>query len=303
MNLNSGKNFETMRSKQVMTSGGVDLHSESFGDPGAAPILLIMGATASGRWWPDDFCRMLADAGHFVIRYDHRDTGQSHDDPPGEPGYSISDLAADAVAVLDAYDVQRAHLAGMSLGGWLAQMLALTRPDRIHSLTLVASEPLASPDPEIPPLDPAILEYHATAEGVDWSDRASVIAFQTGLWRLLTGPSRTFDERSTATIAGAEFDRTANPVSMFNHAMLGQDPAEMQPLLDRLGEIEIPALIVHGTHDKILPYAHAQRLSKLLPNARLLTLEGAGHELNRQDWPAIVDAIGQRTKEVRPTTP
>ncbi len=280
-----------MKSLAVTTQDGAQLHSESFGDPCDAPILLIMGATASGHWWPDGFCRSLVSRGQFVMRYDHRDTGESVSYPPGEPGYSISDLAGDAISVLDAYGVSQAHIAGMSLGGWLAQMIALKRPERVRTLTLIASEPLASPDPGIPPIDPAVIEYHSVSGGIDWNDRDAVITFQTGLWRLLTGPERTFDAEAAAAIAGADFDRAGNLVSMFNHAMIGGDPAEFDFLMDKVGEIAIPALIVHGTHDRVLPYEHALRLSKLLPDARVLTLQGAGHELNRQDWPVIVDAI------------
>ncbi len=286
-----------MKTMTVTTADGSRLHSESFGDPGATPILLIMGATASGRWWPDDFCRMLADRGLFVIRYDHRDTGESSSYPAGEPGYSLADLAGDAISVLDGYGIRQAHVAGMSLGGWLGQMLALTRPERIGTLTLIASEPLASPDPGIPPIDAGVIEYHSGAGGIDWNDRDAVIAFQSGLWRLLTGPGRTFDAEAAVAIAGADFDRSGNLVSMFNHAMIGGDPDEFEHLVDRVGEIDRPVLIVHGTHDQVLPYGHARRLSKLLPGASHLALEGAGHELNREDWPAIVGAIETLIRE------
>jgi len=280
-----------MQTTTVTTADGSTLHSESFGDPSSEPILLIMGATASGHWWPDDFCRILAGRGLFVIRYDHRDTGESRSYPAGEPGYSLADLAGDAISVLDAYGVRQAHVAGMSMGGWLAQMLALTRPERVRTLTLIASEPLASPDSDVPQMDPAVIEYHSAGSGIDWTDRESVVAFQTGLWRLLSGRGRTFDREAAAAIAGGDFDRADNPVSMFNHAMIGGDPAEYDQLIDRLGEIGIPALVVHGTHDRVLPYEHALRLARLLPRAQLLTLEGAGHELNRQAWPGIADAI------------
>ncbi|MBI1323797.1 alpha/beta fold hydrolase [bacterium] len=280
-----------MQTSIVRTPDGSELHSESFGSPGDPPVLLIMGATASGRWWPDDFCRKLAESGIYVIRYDHRDTGESRKYPAGEPGYSLSDLAADALAVLDAHGVARAHFAGMSLGGWLTQMLALTYPERVLSITLIASEPLATPDPEIPPIDPAVIAYHSAAGELDWTDRSAVVAFQAGLWRLLTGPERSFDVDSVAAIASADFERCGDPLAMFNHAMLGGDPEEMQPLLDRLGEIRVPVLIVHGTHDLVLSYEHALRSAKRMPHARLLTLQGAGHELNRQDWPEIIEGM------------
>jgi pimeloyl-ACP methyl ester carboxylesterase len=279
----------------VMTSDGASLHSESFGSPDDPPLLLIMGATASGRWWPDEFCRQIASRGRFVIRYDHRDTGASTRYPVGQPGYSLHDLARDALAVLDHYGISESHIAGMSLGGYLAQILALTNPERVASITLIASEPLASHDPQIPPLDPEVLEYHLGAGTVDWGDRNSVIAFETGLWRLMTGPERTFDPEAVEAISGEDFDRSGNCLSKFNHALIEADPDEIGRVVDRLGEIRVPVLIVHGSDDLVLRHAHAVRSNRMMPHSRLLTLQRAGHELNRQDWPAIVDAIIETT--------
>ncbi len=114
---------------------GASIHSESFGDSGNPCILLIMGAMASALWWPVDFYVELAGRGLFVLRYDHRDTGRSTTSPLGEPGYTVEDLADDAMAVLDGYGVATAHLAGMSLGGFLAQLIALKYPSRVLLMT------------------------------------------------------------------------------------------------------------------------------------------------------------------------
>src|SRR5512134_1195087 len=124
-----------MKSMKVTTNGAV-LHSESFGEPGNPPVLLIMGAMASGTWWPEDFCRQLAGRGRYVIRYDHRDTGESTSYEPGKAPYTVEDLADDAVAVLDASGIEREDLVGMSLGGSIAKLIALKYPDRVLSLTL-----------------------------------------------------------------------------------------------------------------------------------------------------------------------
>ena len=149
------------------------LFAESFGDRSAPPILLIMGAMASGVWWPRAFCEQLADRGRFVIRYDHRDTGRSVSYEPGGAHYTTETLADDALSVLDAYKMQSAHLVGMSLGGYLAQLLALKAPGRVRSLTLMASESLTQKDPTIPPIDPRVLAYHARAATLDWANRSS----------------------------------------------------------------------------------------------------------------------------------
>src|SRR5215212_7059621 len=109
----------------MIEANGVELCAESFGDPADPPILLVMGIGASMLWWEEEFCRMLADGGRFVIRYDHRDTGRSVSYEPGRPGYHSADLVADAAGVLDAYGIPAAHVVGVSAGGALAQLLAL----------------------------------------------------------------------------------------------------------------------------------------------------------------------------------
>jgi pimeloyl-ACP methyl ester carboxylesterase len=263
-----------------------------LGSPGDPPILLIMGAMASGIWWPDEFCRQLADRGRYVIRYDHRDTGASTSYEPGNPGYTVEDLADDAVAVLDAYGIERADLAGMSLGGYLSQLIALKYPGRVLSLTLISSERLALADPAMPGISPSVIEYHAKASDLDWSDRKAVIEYQVGAWRLLTGSRRTFDARAVEEMARADFDRTKNPLSAFNHARL----SDAVGWVGRLDEIHVPTLIIHGTEDPVLPYAHALALKSAIAGSRLVTLEGAGHELNPEDWGVIIDAIVRHTE-------
>lgn len=275
----------------TLSVNGVTLQGDAFGQSSASPVLLIMGAMMSGRWWPDEFCQQLADGGCYVIRYDHRDTGQSTSYAPGTATYTAEDLADDAAALLTALGLDRAHVAGMSLGGYLAQLIALKYPRRVLTLTLIASEPLAPSNPAVAGIAPEILDYHAKSGDLDWTDRAAVIAYQVGAWRLLTGPGRSFDAATVAAIAGADFDRTPNPLSAFNHAGLG----ETAGWLGRMDEIKAPALIVHGTEDKVLPYAHALALKAALKNASLLTLEGAGHELNRADWDVMIDALLKHT--------
>ena len=147
-----------MKTKQIKVNG-IDLYTESFGDPSGPTILLIMGAMASGVWWPEEFCRQIAERGRYVIRYDHRDTGRSVSYAPGRIEYSVEDLSDDAVGILNAYGIDRAHLVGMSLGGFLSQLIALKYPDRVLTLTLIASERLGPEDPAIPAMDPKIPAY------------------------------------------------------------------------------------------------------------------------------------------------
>jgi pimeloyl-ACP methyl ester carboxylesterase len=275
-------------------TGEGKLFTESFGDSNAPAILLIMGAMASGVWWPTSFCAQLASRGRFVVRYDHRDTGRSTSYGPGMATYSTETLADDALFVLNAYNIESAHLVGMSLGGYLSQLLALKVPQRVKTLTLIASECLSPKSASIPAMDPRLLEYHARAATLDWADRDAVLEYQVGAWRLLTGSAHPFDEEFIRGLAAEDCERTPNPLTTFNHAVL-KEPSEW---IGRLDEIQAPALIIHGTEDLVVPYAHGMALHDGLADSRLLTLRGSGHEIHPLDWPLILDAIVEHTAGV-----
>ncbi len=275
----------------LAVTGDGALYTESIGDRDAPAVLLIMGAMASGVWWPRAFCAQLAARGRFVIRYDHRDTGRSRSYGLGAATYTTETLADDALAVLDAYNIESAHLVGMSLGGYLSQLLALKAPARVKTLTLIASEPLAPKNPAIPGIDPRVLAYHARSAALDWTDRGAVDDCQVGAWRLLTGSGHPFDEKYILELAREDWDRTPNPLTPFNHAGL----REPEGWVGRLNEIQAPALIIHGTEDPVVPYAHGQASRAGLRDSELLTLEGSGHELHPMDWAVILDAIVEHT--------
>ena len=177
----------TMMNEALVAAGDATLFTESVGDRKSPPVLLIMGAMASGVWWPRSFRAQSAGCGRFVIRYDYRDTGGSTSYGPGGATYSTETLADDVLSVLDGYHVEAAHLVGMSLGGYLAQIVALKAPRRVQTLTLIASELLAPDDLATPPMDPRVPAYHARAAGLNWTNRDAVIDYQVGAWRLLTG--------------------------------------------------------------------------------------------------------------------
>lgn len=277
-------------STRIIDHAGLSFHTESFGDPADPAVLMIMGATASMLWWPDEFCRMLASSGRLVIRYDNRDTGRTSTGEPGEPGYTIDDMADDALAILDGYGLAGAHLVGMSLGGMIAQLVALKEPGRVKSLTLIATSAFDEDDPELPPMDPALLEHFGKMADLDWSEREAVVAFQTQSFRISAGSHAAFDEARARDLAEREFDRALNPQSAMNHAMLGGGEA----FAGRLGEIAAPALVIHGRHDPILSFEHGRKLAEKLPRSKMVALD-AGHELNQGDWDRIVEAICRHT--------
>jgi pimeloyl-ACP methyl ester carboxylesterase len=274
----------------MIETDGVELCTQPFGDPGDPPILLIMGMGASMVWWEDDFCRLLADGGRFVIRYDHRDTGRSTSYEPGHPGYEGEDLIGDAVAVLDAFEIPAAHVVGLSMGGALAQLLALDFPDRVASLVLISTSRAVPGGRELPPMSEEYAEFTASAE-VDWSDAESVIRYVVDDWRALAGGDRPFDLAGTRELAAREVERARNFASAQNHALLSGEEPPRNPL----SSIRVPTLVIQGTADPLFPLEHGMALAEEIPDARLLTLEGAGHGLQREDWGKAVPAILEHT--------
>jgi pimeloyl-ACP methyl ester carboxylesterase len=278
---------------RIVQANGVDLCVETFGDPADLAILLISGAAAAMDWWEDEFCERLAAGARFVIRYDHRDTGRSVHYEPGAPQYTMGDLVADAVRLLDAFGLASAHLVGISMGGAIAQLIALDYPDRVTSLTLISTSAGAG-DPDLPAMSEELRAHFAeTADVPDWSDRAAVIDYLVDSERAFASRSRPFDEAAKRDLAGRVFDRTVNMASsMTNHRVIdGGDRWR-----ERLAEIRAPTLVIHGTEDPLFPYDHAVALAKEIPGAHLLALEQVGHEMPpRPVWDVVVRAILQHS--------
>src|SRR4029453_12645702 len=230
---------------------GVQLCTESFGEPTDPPLLLVMGLGASMLWWDEGFCQALADRGRHVIRYDHRDTGRSTTYEPGHPGYSDVDLVADAVGVLDAYGLPAAHVVGVSAGGAMAQLLARGFADRVLSLVLISTSPALPGDRELPPPTDEFLRFVAEAE-VDWSSRESVIEYLVGYARLLAGGQRPCDDAGARELVPRDVERAGNLASLQNHDLMAQDDRQPPPL----GSITAATLVIHGTADPMFPLAH-----------------------------------------------
>ena len=276
--------------ERMIEANGVELCTEAFGDPADPPVLLIMGTGASMLWWEEGFCRMLADGGRFVIRYDHRDTGRSVTSEPGRPGYTGADLVADAAGVLDAYGVRRAHVVGVSAGGAFAQLLALSYPDRVQSLGLISTSPVRPVDRALPSPAAEFGRFVSTMT-VDWSDEESVIEFQVEYSRMLAGGLRPFDESAMRDLVGRDVERARDVAAAQNHDLISEGELPSGPL----SSIAVPTLVIHGTVDPMFPIGHGEALAAEIPGARLLRLEGAGHGVERHDWDTIIRAILQHT--------
>jgi pimeloyl-ACP methyl ester carboxylesterase len=272
--------------ERMIEANGVELCTEAFGEPADPPILLIMGMGGSMLWWEEGFCRMLAEGGRFVIRYDHRDTGRSVTYQPGRPGYTGADLVADAAGVLDAYCTPVAHVVGVSMGGALAQLLALDFAERVASLVLISTS-LALPDERALPRSAEALARFLASVEVDWSDAESVIEYLVDYSRVLAGGRRPFDEEGVRELARRDVERARNFAAAQNHGVLPDDERSREPL----SSIAAPTLVIHGTADPMFPLEHGEALAEEIPGARLLRLEGAGHGVDRADWEPIVGAI------------
>lgn len=286
-------------------TNGVHLWAEAFGAEDA-PTLLLIGNTM--LTWEDELCERLAASGLRVIRYDQRDTGRSTTVDPDAPGYDLRDLVGDAAGLLDALGAERAHVAGFGTGGWIAQLLALDHRARVASLTLIATRPNAPGpvDADLPGHDPQLMARIMTAPQPDWSDRAAVVAQMAESARHVAG-SRPFDEAAAREHAGRVYDRAceaAPELAATNPGALHRSNqyASVFAVIDtkprwreRLGEIAVPALVIHGEEDPFFPLGNGEALAREIPGARLLTLPGAGQELPRSDWDAVIAAIAQLT--------
>jgi len=283
--------------KRSVQVAEVILCAETFGVGSDPALLLIAGTSGPMDAWDSHFCQSLADGGRYVIRYDNRDTGASTSYPPGRPGYSFDDLVGDAIALLESLDVGSVHVVGGSLGGAVARAIALCQPQRVKTLTLISSTPLSPGDPrddELPPPTSELLEFFAAERPEpDWSDRQAYVDNYV-LWDRQFAGARYFNEKESREYAGRVFDRTVDiHAASVNH---GAADTGTTPVRSRHAEITAPVLVIHGSEDPILPLRHAEVLTQEIPNTRLLTLHGVGHQLlPRALWPTVVSAILKHT--------
>ncbi len=266
--------YTTMRAN----INGAELLIDTFGDRADPAVLLVMGGAASMDRWEPAFCERLAAAGRCVIRYDHRDTGESVSYPPGRPGYTSGELSADPTGVLDALGVARAHVVGISMGGAIAQLLAIGSPSRVRTLTLISTSGGAGdadlPVGGVPPVPEP-----------DWSDRAAVVEYVVASQRAAAAPSRPFDEAAVREVATVAVGRTASPESAEKNHHATEGGGSWRP---ELAGITAPTLVLHGTEDPLFPLAHGEALAREIPHARLVALPRTGHEFPRENWPLVL---------------
>jgi pimeloyl-ACP methyl ester carboxylesterase len=266
---------------------GVDLCVQTFGRPADPAILLIAGAAASMLWWPAELCERIAAHGRFVIRYDNRDTGRSTAYPPGRPGYSLTDLAADAVGILDALGVARAHVVGQSWAGGIALTAAVDHAERVASLTFLST---STGGEDLPPPTAAVAG-HRPAEP-DPASPPEVVEYVVGAARAYSGGSPYFDQTAIRALVQRDVVRARNvAATLTNHYLIEIDG----PRTGGFADIAVPTLVVHGDLDPLFPLAHGEALRDAVPGARLVVLHGAGHDLPEPLWDVFVTALTEHT--------
>ena len=274
---------------------GAELCVEEIGDPADPAILLIMGAAGSMDRWEDGFCERLAGEGALrVVRYDHRDTGGSTTSPPGAPEYDGDDLWKDPVAILDELHIDRAHVAGLSMGGAIAQRVAVEHPDRVITLALLSTTSAGTGSPPLPgPSDElrALFAGENLPPEPDWADRDAVIAYLLESERPYAG-RHGIDDEAARELLGRVYDRSCDMRSAGNHYMVdGTDIPHAS-----LRELEMPTLVIHGTDDPLFPLAHGEMLADEIPDARLHVVEGLGHELPPWAWDEVLPHLIELTR-------
>ncbi len=286
----------TASGELTATVGELTLCYETFGSPAGDPLLLVMGLSSQMLLWDDDFCELLADRGFWVVRFDNRDVGRStvlRDAPVPKrwqllvrdargAAYSLNEMAADAVGLLDHLGIDRAHVVGASMGGMIAQLMAIDQPDRVRSLVSIMSTTgnsrVGRPHPRI-----AMRLLRRVPR-----DRAGYIEDHLETYRQIGSQAFDFEEDRKRERAGRCFDRGIHPAGS------ARQLAAIVTARDRtagLREVGVPTTVIHGDADPLVQLSGGRATAEAIPDARLLILPGMGHDLPRELWPQIIDAI------------
>ena len=286
---------------------GISIEYETFGNPSDRPLLLIIGLGIQMIHWDNELCQDLSKNEHFVIRFDNRDAGLSTKfDEAGVPNpmevigklrqrekitppYTLGDMADDSVGLLDALGIQKAHVCGMSMGGMIAQTIAIRHPSRTACLTSIYA---TTGNPKVPGPTPEVFGLLVTPPPIE---REAFIEHQLRLFKTLTGPGFPMDEQWTREIIVESYDRCFYPPGMARQlvAILAQENR-----VPALSKVTAPTLVIHGTSDLLVPLEGGKDTAEAIPGAQLILIEGMGHDLPHGGaWPRIGEAIAAHTRK------
>ena len=293
---------------QIARANGIELCYEIFGKPDAEPMVLIMGLGAQMIHWDDDFCRQLAARGFRVIRFDNRDIGKSSKlsggkrltavellklrflKIPVEAPYKLHDMALDVIGLMNVLGIKSAHLVGASMGGMIAQEIAISFPERVRSLTSIMS---TTGNPKVPP---PTREATAVLMAPPPASKEEYFVRHAQTWKVLRAGSFPEDEALDRARAERTFERGLNPAGVGRQlrAILASGSRKK-----RLASVKAPTLVIHGTVDPLVRPEGGKDTAASIPGARLLMIEGMGHALPIRMWPQIIDAIDKHAHAAR----
>ena len=281
-------------------ANGIEIAYEVIGDAKAPPMLLIMGLGAQMVLWEDGLCRMLVERGHRVIRFDNRDVGKStHFHEAGLPDiasimtaaftgqalsapYELSDMARDCVGLLDVLGIERADIVGASMGGMIAQTLAIEHPSRVRTMTSIMS---TTGNPALPPPNAEAISFLISPMPMD---REGAIEYGVKMFRVIGSPAFPFEEERIRRLAALQYDRGVDPAGVMRQLaaiVASGNRAE------KLRSVTAPTLVIHGDADPLVPLEGGAETAGMIPGARLETVEGMGHDLPMSLWPRLTDCI------------
>jgi pimeloyl-ACP methyl ester carboxylesterase len=282
---------------RVAGPSGIEIAYERFGDPDAPPVLLVMGLGRQMLGWLDEFCSGLVARGLHVIRFDNRDVGLSthlHDAPPPDvmaalsgnsssATYTLSDMAADSVGLLDALALDSAHLVGASMGGMIAQTIAIEYPERVRSLTSIMS---TTGDDSVGQASQEALGALMSAPA---TSRQEAVDRTVSVFRVVGSPGFEFDEAGVRERAGIAYDRAHDPLGVARQMVAVLASGDRT---SSLRSVNLPTLVLHGAQDPLVDVSGGKATADAVPDAELVVFDGMGHDLPRALWPKITARIG-----------
>ncbi len=281
-------------------ANNIEIEYETFGNASDKPLLLVNGLGSQMINWDEDFIQFLVERGFYVIRFDNRDVGLSTKiEEEGEPNlmqafmaiqagqpvetpYSLEDMADDAVGLLDALNIEKAHLCGVSMGGMIVQIIAFRHPTRVISLTSIMS---STGNPNIPQGDPEVGQVLMTPAP---PERDGYIEYYVKLRRLLYGLGFPYDEAKNRELAGKFFDRCFYPPGIGRQTLAIMTNGNRK---SKLSSIKVPSLVIHGGDDPLIPIEGGKDTHEAIPGSKLIIIDGMGHSLPPETWAQITDAI------------
>lgn len=282
-----------------VSANGIRIEYDTFGDRSSSPLLLIMGLGTQMIFWDEEFCQKLVEKGHYVIRFDNRDIGLSHKfEDAGMPNvieamraamkgeevktaYTIDDMADDTAGLLDALGIEAAHICGASMGGMIAQAMAIRHPSRMLSLISIMS---STGNPSLPQPKPETMSVLIAPVP---EEREACIEHSVKIWRTIGSPGFAFDEERIRKLAAHSYDRCFHPPGMARQLVAIIAHGSRKPAL---ASVTVPTLVIHGAEDPLIPVEAGKDTAEAVPGAELLIIEGMGYDLPPELWPRIVDA-------------